>query len=69
VVILVIKDHLAVIRVEQLGTELWFEQHFEEKQAMRVRDVANVLRTMPILQILEIIDESRVFQYTRGRQI
>lgn len=68
-VILVIKDHLAVIRVEQLGTELWLEQHFEEEQAMRMRYVANVLRTMPVLQILDVIDESRVFQNTRGRQI
>lgn len=55
-------DELATVRVDNLPSKVFVLEQIEEVQAHRILQVACVLGFLPVQQILQIVDESRILE-------
>lgn len=61
-------DVLHRLRVEKLLPEPFALQEVEEGEAVRIGDVLGVLGPLPVLQILQVVDEGRVLEVAALRE-
>lgn len=57
-----IVDELAALCADDLAPKVLVLQQIEEVQAHRVLQIASVFRLLPVQQVLQVVDERRVFE-------